>query len=255
MADESKTLQLAGSTRHYACHVCAFFHSRDEEAQILKPFIREGFDVGDKIFQILAPEDLEERRHQIAELGIDLDSVERSRQLEVRPWEEAHLRPGHFDQHAMLALLDDAMEGMKSEGFRRIRIWANMEWALKDLPGTHDLVEYESRFNTILPKHDGAVVCTYDLTRFGAATVMDVLRTHPFAVMGGALYENPFYVPTEDPPRAARPQRGAPVSGRPLRLSERETILRESIWVNAGRGRAALESPGWMRSSPSAARR
>jgi hypothetical protein len=153
MAEESKMLELAGSTRHHSCHVRAFFHSREEEAQILKPFIREGFDAGDKIFQILAPEDRDER----------------SRQLEVRPWEEAHLRPGYFDQNAMLALVDEMMEGMKGDGFRRIRISANMEWALKALPGTHDLVEYESRFNTILPKYDGAVVCSYDLTRFGAA--------------------------------------------------------------------------------------
>jgi hypothetical protein len=32
------------------------------------------------------------------------------------------------------------------------RLWANMEWALLDFPGVHDIVEYESRLNYIPAK-------------------------------------------------------------------------------------------------------
>jgi hypothetical protein len=44
-----------------------------------------------------------------------------------------------------------------------------MEWALLDNPGIHDLVEYETRLNYVLPKYDDSVICTYDLSKFGAA--------------------------------------------------------------------------------------
>ena len=37
------------------------------------------------------------------------------------------------------------------------RLVANMEWALEDLPGVHDIVEYETRLNYVLPKYDDAV--------------------------------------------------------------------------------------------------
>jgi hypothetical protein len=37
---------------------------------------------------------------------------------------------------------------------------SNMEWALMDFPGTHDIVEHESRINYMLPKYDMATVCT-----------------------------------------------------------------------------------------------
>ena len=40
------------------------------------------------------------------------------------------------------------------------RLWANMEWALEDFPGVHDVVEYKSRINYMLPKYDMATVCT-----------------------------------------------------------------------------------------------
>ncbi len=62
----------------------------------------------------------------------------------------------------------------------------------------HDVVEYESRINYMLPKYDMATVCTYDLAKFSAAIVMDVLRTHPKVIVGGILRENPFYVPPDE---------------------------------------------------------
>ena len=69
-----------------------------------------------------------------------------------------------------------------------------MEWALLDLPGVGDLMEYETRVNYVIPEYEGPVICTYDLTRFGASVVMDALRTHPLVIIGGLLQENPFYV-------------------------------------------------------------
>ena len=36
------------------------------------------------------------------------------------------------------------------------------------------------------------------MTRFSAAMVMDVLRTHPQVIVGGILRENPFYVPPDE---------------------------------------------------------
>jgi hypothetical protein len=73
-----------------------------------------------------------------------------------------------------------------------------MEWALEDLPGVHDIVEYETRLNHVLPKYDDVVVCTYDITKFSAAFIMDILRTHPEVIIGGTLQKNPFYVPPEE---------------------------------------------------------
>jgi hypothetical protein len=55
-------------------------------------------------------------------------------------------------------------------------------------------MEYETRVNYVIPKYEGPVICTYDLTRFGASVVMDALRTHPLVIIGGLLQENPFYV-------------------------------------------------------------
>jgi hypothetical protein len=72
-----------------------------------------------------------------------------------------------------------------------------MEWALVDLPGVDDLIEFESLVNYVILKYDDAVICAYDLSKFGASVVMDALRTHPVVIMGGLLQENPFFVPPD----------------------------------------------------------
>jgi len=41
------------------------------------------------------------------------------------------------------------------------------------------------------------VMCTYDLSKFSATVVMDILRTHPVVIISGVLQENPFFVPPD----------------------------------------------------------
>jgi hypothetical protein len=196
MTEHNHSVTLAGSALRHRCHACAFFSDREEEYRLLLPFVQEGFAQHDKIFQIVDARDREERLRRIAELGIDVASAEASGQLEVRPWESAYLRQGRFDQHAMLALVEEVL-GRGKEQFGMTRLWANMEWSLEDFPGVDAIVEYESRLNKVTSRFDDVVVCTYDLNRFSATVVMDILRTHPQVIVGGILQENHFYVPPE----------------------------------------------------------
>ena len=198
MAEGKRTVQLARSAVECPCHACAFFHTRDEEYQIILPFVKDGLDTGDKNYQIVDTGRRAERLAHLKESGIDTAAAEQSRLLEVLSWEDAYLRGGRFDQGAMLALIGDLFNAGKQQGFGLTRLWANMEWALEDFPGVHDVVEYEARLNYILPNYDQVTVCTYDLTRFSAAVAMDILRTHPQVIIGGILRENPYYVPPDE---------------------------------------------------------
>jgi hypothetical protein len=198
MAEKRKAIQLARSTVDCSCHACAFFHSRDEEYEVLLPFVKEGLDAGDKTFQIVDKDYRVERLRRLQDRGVDTAAAEQNGQLEIRPWEGAYLRGGRFDQQAMLALIEEVLCAGREQGFGLTRLWANMEWALEELPGVHDIVEYETRLNYILPKYDDVVVCTYDLTKFSASVVMDIMRTHPRVIIGGILRENPYYAPPDE---------------------------------------------------------
>ncbi len=195
----SRSVKLAGSELICSCHACAFFSSDDEEQAVLAPFARDGLAANDRLVQIINDQHREDRTRRLRAEGIDVDAVTASGQLDMRPWERTYLSGGKgFDQDAMLTLIQEVLREGRSSGFGMTRLWANMEWALEDLPGVDQIVEYETRLNHVLPKYDDVVVCTYDLNKFSAATVMDILRTHPQVIVGGVLQQNPFFVPPDE---------------------------------------------------------
>ena len=130
MAASPKAVRLAGMEFDRSSHACAFFRSREEEYRVLLPFAQEGFERGEKGFHIVDPRHRHERLQRLAQLGFDAEEAERTGQIEVRTWENAHLRQGRFDQYAMLALVEEVLTSGKAGGFGLTRFWANMEWAL-----------------------------------------------------------------------------------------------------------------------------
>src|SRR3954447_11531763 len=211
MGESTTTVRLPGTEARRFGHVCGFFHSREEEYRVLLPLTKEGFERGEKVFQIVDPEHRPERMRRLEEVGLIPAAARRPDQLEIRSWEGAYLRGGRFDKEAMLTLLEEMLRGAKADGFGQTRLWANMEWALGEFPGVEELVEYETRINDFMPRYDDLVVCAYDLTKFGAGVMIDVLRTHPLVIIGGILQENPFFAPPDEFLREIR-ERDAPTA-------------------------------------------
>src|SRR5882672_1325525 len=197
METNDRSVQFAGGILGGQRHVCAFFNGIDEEHRVLRSFIKDGLDGGERAFHIVDPELREEHLKRLAESGIDVARAMGTGQLEVRPWQDTYLRGDRFDQDAMLALIEGILQSGAAGGYPLTRLLAHMEWACFDKPGVDDLVEYETRLNYVLPKYDDPVICTYDLLKFSSSVAMDIMRTHPAVIIGGVLQENPFFVPPD----------------------------------------------------------
>src|SRR5438874_11666371 len=131
---QPKQVRLAGSVLDRSRHVCAFFHRKEEEYRVLLPFIKEGFEQGDRAFHMVDPRHRAEHLRRLQEAGIDVAEAERKGQLEVRRWEEAQFRDGHFDQSRMLPLLEAVLAEGKRQGFTSTRLIANTDLVLEDRP-------------------------------------------------------------------------------------------------------------------------
>ncbi len=199
MRTNEHSVQFAGSALGRERHICAFFNSIDEQHRVLRSFIKEGFDRGEKVFHIVDPEMREAHLKRLAEAGIDVARAMGSGQLEVRVWQDCQFRGDRFDQDAMLALIEEVLQSGAAAGYPLTRFLGQMEWALLDKPGLDDLsfVEFETRVNYVSPKYDDPLICAYDLSKFSASMMIDVMRTHPVVLIGGVLQENPFFVPPD----------------------------------------------------------
>src|SRR4051812_40326645 len=62
-------------------HVCAFFNSDDEEYSVLLPFIKDGFEYGEKAVHVVNPNERENHFERLMTAGIDPDEAEQRGQL------------------------------------------------------------------------------------------------------------------------------------------------------------------------------
>jgi len=207
MNTRAAPISLAGSQLGNARHVCAFFNSDDEEYRVLLPFIKDGFMCGDKAVHVVNPNQHEDHLQRLAAVGIDTAAAQRAGQFEIRTNTDTYLRDGRFDQHRMLQVFEQLASGNANHAFPLSRIVCRMDWAAEGRTHVDGLIEFESRVNDLWNRHDDAVICTYQLSRFSGDTVIDIMRTHPAVIVGGILQQNPFYVPPEQFLREVRERR------------------------------------------------
>jgi hypothetical protein len=190
-------IPFAGSQLGEARHVCAFFNSDDEGYRVLLPFIKDGFECGDKAVHIVNPDKRFDHVQRLTAAGIDPTAAQQSGQFELRTTTETYLRDGRFDQDRMLEVFEQLASGNARGAFPLSRIVCQMDWAAEDRSHIDHLIDFESRVNDVWRRHDDAIICVYDLAKFAGHTVIDIMRTHPMVIIGGILQQNPFFVPPE----------------------------------------------------------
>jgi len=177
---------------------------------VLSSFVKDGLDRGEKATHVVDPAKRQEHLKRLAEAGIDVQQALAAGRLEVLPWSDAYVRDHQFDQNAMLAEVEQLIQSGAAAGYALTRLVGHhMDWALHDESGVNNLVEYEARLNYVLAKYKDPVICTYDLSKFGATVLLDILRTHPVVIIGGILQENPFFSPPDQFLRELRERRSA----------------------------------------------
>lgn len=198
-SESHRLIRFAGSVLGVQRHICAFFHNSDEQYRILLPFIKEGFECGDRAFHVVDLKLREEHLRRLESAGIAVTTTQYRRQLEVATVEETFLRDERFSPDAMLALIQETLKTGATLGFSLTRFIARVaERILDDGSNTDEWIKCEARLNYILPRYNDPLICVYDLAKFGGAIVVDVLRTHPMVIIGGLLHENPFFVPPDE---------------------------------------------------------
>ena len=188
-------IPFAGSELGGYRHVCAFFNSPQEEYATLLPFVRDGLERGERAYHVLPARYRQEHLDQLRSAGIDVRAAQQRRQLEVATPEEVYLGNGRFSKEAMLEVIQEALKAGPTLGFPLTRLIAHAEAVLQDGSVANEWIEYETRLNDVLPHYHDPVICTYDANLLNGAIAVDILRTHPVVIIGGRLYENPFFVP------------------------------------------------------------
>ena len=98
----------------------------------------------------------------------------------------------------MLNTLKEFHEKAIAEGCSGSRATGEMTWALKDIPGSDRLIEYEAKINDIVAEYPFTAMCQFDATQFDGGLIFDCLKVHPYVIAHGQIVRNPFYIKSAD---------------------------------------------------------
>ena len=189
-------------------HLCCLYETEEEHRAVLAPFLCQGLERGEKVLYITDARTAATVIRYLRDEGLDAESYLTRGQLKILTADDAYLKQGVFDPEGMITLLRTETEQALAEGYAALRVTGEMTWALRGLPGSERLIEYEAKLNEFFPSSSCLAICQYDRQAFGADLLLDVLSTHPIAVVGTEVYDNFYYMPPAEllshDPQAAR---------------------------------------------------
>jgi DNA-binding CsgD family transcriptional regulator len=118
--------------------------------------------------------------------------------LSISNVEDTYFPTGVFVPEAMIESLEQLYKDSCDDGASGCRATGEMSWALRNVPGSDHLVEYESEINSLLRRAPITVLCQYDTEQFDGETLFRVLSVHPLMVVRGQIMRNPCYIEPEE---------------------------------------------------------
>ncbi|MDZ4171590.1 MAG: MEDS domain-containing protein, partial [Methanobacteriaceae archaeon] len=138
-------------------HPCFIYNTRQEWVDVIIPFIKKGIENKEKCIYFLENSAKGLIHDYLKEEGLNVESLEDSGQLLLLDEYSSYIPDGFFNVEFMLDFLKKETEKALSEGYVSLRIIGDMTWAIKEYPGSENLIEYESRLNQDFFKENPAM--------------------------------------------------------------------------------------------------
>jgi PAS domain S-box-containing protein len=179
-------------------HACCIYDTEEEHRNIVAPFLRKGLEQNEKVVCIIDARDKKTIINYLKTEGVDVEHYQKKGQFSILTSTDTCLNGGVFEPDRMMSFLSSDTQKALDEGYTALRVTGEMSWALRGLPGSDRLIEFENKLNIFFPGSRCLAICQYDRRTFDAGTLLHVLMTHPFVFIGANLYQNFYYTSPDD---------------------------------------------------------
>jgi len=178
-------------------HMCLIFQDEKERRKIIAEFLEKGLLEHEKVAYFADVMTRDEVVDWLRECDIDITEEMAANNLVVQDSLTAYCPGGKFVPEEMLGRLKAFYNDSVTQGYNQGRVSGEMSWALKGIPGSERLMEYEAWVNEVFKTHPITAICQYDANKFSGALIMDVLKVHPMMIVKGNIIHNPYYMTLE----------------------------------------------------------
>jgi PAS domain S-box-containing protein len=166
----------------WGTHFCQFYETANDLIDILVPYFKAGLENNEFCMWVTSePLSREEAENAMRKAVPDFDKFLKRGQMEIVPYGEWYLKDGAFDLQRVLDAWIIKLNEALAKGYDGIRATGNTAWLEKK--DWKDFADYEEKVNSVIGSHRMIAVCTYSISKCGAAEAIDVIRNHQFALI------------------------------------------------------------------------
>jgi C4-dicarboxylate-specific signal transduction histidine kinase len=165
----------------WGTHFCLFYETRADLLETLVSYCKAGLESQEFCLWVVAePLAVEDARHALKRALPNLDQYLADQSIEIVAARDWYLQDGTFDLNRVISGWNEKLARASARGYAGVRVTGDTAWLEKK--DWNDFCEYEDSLNQAIAGQRLAVLCTYPLAACGAAEILDVVRTHQFAV-------------------------------------------------------------------------
>lgn len=165
----------------WGSHFCHFYDSRDDLADTLVPYFQSGLENNEACLWVTSePFSSADAWDALEAVVPDLSRRERAGQIEIIDHGEWYRRVARHGARDTLQAWVDREAAALQRGFSGLRLTGNTYWL--DRADWDSFMEYESLVNQAFRRYRIVGLCSYCLSQCTPYDVLDVVRTHEFAV-------------------------------------------------------------------------
>ena len=165
----------------WGTHFCLFYETGADLLETLVSYCKAGLENQEFCMWVVAePFTGADATHALKQAVPDFDQYLADHSIEIVAAHDWYLHDGKFDLHRVIAGWSEKLALASARGYAGVRVTGDTAWLkTKDWK---DFCEYEESLNQAVANQRLAALCTYPLAACGAAEILDVVRTHQFAV-------------------------------------------------------------------------
>jgi C4-dicarboxylate-specific signal transduction histidine kinase len=165
----------------WGTHFCLFYETREDLLETLVSYCKAGLENQEFCLWVVAEPLTREDAWQALERAVpDLDRYLDEHSIDIVGARDWYLQDGTFDLNRVICSWNEKLASASARGYAGVRVTGDTAWLEKK--DWKDFCEYEESLNQAVANQCLAVLCTYPLAACGAAEILDVVRTHQFAV-------------------------------------------------------------------------
>src|ERR1700758_829911 len=165
----------------WGTHFCLFYETSADLLDTVVRYCKAGLEDREFCLWVVAEPLTEADASQaLNQVVPDLDRYLADRSIEIVAARDWYLRDGTFDLNRVISGWNQKLASASARGYAGVRVTGDTAWLEKK--DWKDFCEYEESLNQAVANQRLAVLCTYPLAACGAAEILDVVRTHQFAI-------------------------------------------------------------------------